>query len=43
MSRTGNCSDNAMAERFVATFKAELVDRQRWPTRAARRAIFAWI
>jgi putative transposase len=44
MSRTGNCLDNAMAESFFATLKRELIDRQRWPTRAAaRQAIFAWI
>ena len=44
MSRAGDCLDNAMAESFFATLKAELVDAQRWPTRAAARtAIFAWI
>jgi transposase InsO family protein len=44
MSRTGDCYDNAMAESFFATFKAELIDRTAWPTRtAARRAIFEWI
>jgi putative transposase len=44
MSRTGNCFDNAMAESFFATFKAELVDRYHWPTRhAARLAIFEWL
>ena len=44
MSRRGDCYDNAMAASFFATFKGELVDRQRWPTRqAARRAIFAWL
>jgi putative transposase len=44
MSRAGNCLDNAMAESFFATLKGELIDRQRWPTRAAaRRAIFEWI
>jgi len=33
-----------MAESFFATFKAELIDRQRWPTRqAARHAIFEWL
>jgi len=26
MSRSGDCYDNAMAERFFATLKAELVD-----------------
>jgi transposase InsO family protein len=44
MSRTGDCYDNAMAESFFATLKAELIDRQRWPTRAAaRHAIFEWM
>jgi putative transposase len=44
MSRSGNCLDNAMAESFFATLKTELLDRQRWPTRAAaRQAIFEWI
>jgi putative transposase len=44
MSRTGDCDDNAMAESFFATLKAELIDTRPWPTRrAARQAIFAWI
>jgi putative transposase len=44
MSRTGNCYDNAMAESFFATFKGELIDRVRWPTRrTARQAIFEWL
>ncbi len=44
MSRPGQCLDNAVAERFFATLKAELVDAQAWPTRAAARtAIFAWL
>jgi len=44
MSRSGTCLDNAMAESFFATLKAELADAQRWPNRAAARtAIFAWI
>ena len=44
MSRSGDCYDNAMAESFFATLKAELVNTQRWPTRAAaRRAIFEWL
>ncbi len=44
MSRSGNCLDNAMAESFFATLKAELVERRRWVTRAeARTAIFEWI
>ncbi len=44
MSRAGDCYDNALAERFFATLKRELVDRRPWPTRrAARQAIFEWI
>jgi putative transposase len=44
MSRSGNAYDNAVAESFFASLKAELIDRQPWPTRrAARQAIFEWI
>ncbi len=44
MSRAGECLDNAMAESFFATFKAELIDTRPWPTRqAVRQAIFEWI
>ena len=44
MSRSGDCLDNAMAESFFATLKAELCDRRTWATRlAARTAIFEWI
>ena len=44
MSRSGECLDNAMAESFFATLKAEITDAGTWPTRAAARtAIFAWI
>ncbi len=44
MSRAGECLDNAVAESFFATLKAELVDTRPWPTRAAARtAIFEWI
>ncbi|MDP8931547.1 MAG: integrase core domain-containing protein [Actinomycetota bacterium] len=43
-SRTGSALDNAVAESFFATLKVELVDRERYGTRAdARRAIFRWI
>ncbi len=43
MSRAGDCYDNAMAESFFATIKAELIDARAWPTRAAARtAIFEW-
>jgi putative transposase len=44
MSRVANCWDNAVAERFFATLKGELIDRRSWPTRtAARQAIFEYI
>ena len=33
MSRTGDCWDNAVAESFFATLKAELVDEQHYRTR----------
>ncbi len=35
MSRAGDCYDNAMAERFFATLKAERVDTRPWPTYCA--------
>ena len=38
MSRKGDCWDNAVAESFFATLKAELVDHERYPTRAAATA-----
>ncbi len=41
MGRTGSALDNAMAESFVSTLKAELVSRIEFPTRqAAKTAIF---
>jgi putative transposase len=44
MSRAGNCWDNAVAESFFATLKAELVHGARWPTRAAaHRALTGYI
>jgi putative transposase len=44
MGRAGSALDNAMAESFVSTLKAELVDRHRFTTRgAARVAIFEYI
>jgi putative transposase len=33
MGRVGSAYDNAMAESFFATLKAELVYRRAWPTR----------
>jgi putative transposase len=44
MSRPGNCYDNAVAESFFGTLKAELVNRTRYGTREeARSSIFQWI
>jgi len=44
MSRSGDCLDNAMAESFFATLKAEVTDARPWPTRAAARtAVFEWL
>lgn len=44
MSRKGDCWDNAVAESFFATLRAELVDHQRYPTReAAMRSIGEYI
>jgi putative transposase len=44
ISRAGDCYDNALAESFFGTLKAELVQGQRWPSRrGARLAIFEWI
>jgi len=44
MSRKGDCYDNAVAESFFATLKAELVEEADWPTReAARAAVFEYI
>ena len=44
MSRTGDCWDNAVAESFFKTLKAELVDNADFATHAAARsAIFEFI
>jgi transposase InsO family protein len=44
MSRRDDCRDNAVAERFFATLKVELVHDALWPTRAAARgAVFEFI
>jgi putative transposase len=44
MGRTGSALDNAMAESFVSTLKAELVSRLRFPSRqAAKTAIFDYL
>ena len=44
MSRIGNCYDNAPMESFFATLKSELVNEQRYATRAqARSSIFDYI
>ena len=34
MSRKGDCWDNAVAESFFATLRAELLDHERFATRA---------
>ena len=44
MSGKGNCYDNAAVETFFKTIKAELIWRQKWPTRRqAEAAIFQYI
>lgn len=44
MGRTGTALDNAMAESFVSTLKAELVSGMKFPSRqAARSAIFEYL
>ena len=41
MSRTGDCWDNSVAESFFATIKAELIDAERFCSRAAATASIA--
>jgi len=44
MGTIGDAYDNAMAESFFATLQVELLDRQRWETRAElASAIFSYI
>jgi putative transposase len=44
MSRTGDCWDNAVAESFFATLRAELVDHETYASaRAAERSIGQYI
>jgi putative transposase len=44
MGTTGSALDNAMAESFVSTLKAELVSRLEFPSRqAAKTAIFEYL
>ena len=44
MSRKGDCWDNAVAESFFATLRAELVDDERYPSRrGAERSIGEYI
>jgi transposase InsO family protein len=39
MSRTGDCWDNAVAESFFATLRAELIDHETLPTRRAAEQV----
>jgi putative transposase len=41
MSRTGDCWDNSVAESFFATIKAELIDLQRFSSRAGATSAVA--
>ena len=41
MSRTGDCWDNAVAESFFGTLKAELVDNEQYVSRATALASIA--
>ena len=44
MGRVGSALDNAMMESFFGTLQRELLDRQKWKTRAELApAIFEWI
>jgi len=44
MSRRGDCWDNAVAESFFSTLKAELIQRRRWSSRnELRSALFEYI
>jgi putative transposase len=44
MSRKGNCWDNAVAESFFSTIKAELIHERRWSSRLElRSAVFKYI
>jgi len=44
VGRVGSSADNAVAEAFFSSLKRELVNRHRYPDRAAaRRSIFEWL
>lgn len=44
MSRKGNCWDNAVAESFFSSLKAELIEKEVWPNaKALRPALFEYI
>lgn len=44
VGRTVQCWDDAVAESFVASLKAECIDQQSWPTKnTTRRAVVNYI
>src|SRR3546814_3470292 len=43
MSGKGNCYDNSAVETFFKSLKAELIWRQKWPTRRQAEAVHQWL